>query len=87
MVFVAHNFVLSSKLISFGYPVRNPHGRTGISGRGLLGRYGPNHAADPVVTRWKRTDDGEKVFAGKLNLNTFSCKSQPKSLTSCMKPF
>lgn len=32
----------------------NPVGRTGISGRGILGRYGPNHAADPVVTRWKR---------------------------------
>lgn len=29
-------------------------GRTGVIGRGLLGRFGPNHAADPVVTRWKR---------------------------------
>jgi len=27
-------------------------GRTGICGRGLLGRWGPNHAADPVVTRY-----------------------------------
>ena len=26
-------------------------GRTGMAGRGLLGRWGPNHAADPVVTR------------------------------------
>lgn len=26
-------------------------GRTGLTGRGLLGRYGPNHAADPIVTR------------------------------------
>lgn len=25
----------------------------------MLGRYGPNHAGDPVVTRWKRTDAGE----------------------------
>ncbi|XP_061418133.1 ADP-ribose pyrophosphatase, mitochondrial [Lethenteron reissneri] len=33
---------------------RNPIGRTGIKGRGLLGRWGPNHAADPIVTRWKR---------------------------------
>lgn len=40
-----------------GYP-RNPVGRTGISGRGVLGRWGPNHAADPVVTRWKRLEDG-----------------------------
>lgn len=30
---------------------RNPIGRTGMIGRGLLGRWGPNHAADPVVTR------------------------------------
>ncbi|XP_067911371.1 ADP-ribose pyrophosphatase, mitochondrial-like isoform X1 [Heterodontus francisci] len=33
---------------------RNPCGRTGLKGRGLLGRWGPNHAADPIVTRWKR---------------------------------
>ncbi|XP_046966210.1 ADP-ribose pyrophosphatase, mitochondrial [Vanessa cardui] len=38
-----------------GYPL-NPVGRTGICGRGVLGRWGPNHAADPVVTRWKHTE-------------------------------
>ncbi|XP_073244598.1 transient receptor potential cation channel subfamily M member-like 2 isoform X3 [Porites lutea] len=37
---------------------RNPMGRTGIAGRGLLGRWGPNHAADPIVTRWKKTPEG-----------------------------
>lgn len=37
-----------------GYPL-NPVGRTGLSGRGVLGRWGPNHAADPIVTRWKRS--------------------------------
>jgi ADP-ribose pyrophosphatase len=37
---------------------RNPRGRTGLQGRGVLGRYGPNHAADPIVTRWKRDSDG-----------------------------
>jgi len=36
----------------------NPSGRTGIKGRGVLGRWGPNHAADPIVTRWKRTSEG-----------------------------
>ncbi|XP_076236007.1 ADP-ribose pyrophosphatase, mitochondrial [Calliopsis andreniformis] len=41
-----------------GYPL-NPVGRTGIVGRGLLGRWGPNHAADPIVTRWKRDATGE----------------------------
>ncbi|CAF4463446.1 unnamed protein product, partial [Rotaria magnacalcarata] len=24
------------------------------SGRGLLGRWGPNHAGDPIVTRWSK---------------------------------
>lgn len=44
-----------------GYPL-NPHGRTGITGRGLLGRWGPNHAADPIITRWKRDSEGRKVL-------------------------
>eukprot|EP00116_Pleurobrachia_bachei_P012624 sb/3472886/ len=39
----------------------NPVGRTGIKGRGLLGKWGPNHAADPVVTRWKRDEKGAPV--------------------------
>eukprot|EP00325_Prymnesiales_sp_UTEX-LB-985_P002783 CAMPEP_0174705770 /NCGR_PEP_ID=MMETSP1094-20130205/8869_1 /TAXON_ID=156173 /ORGANISM="Chrysochromulina brevifilum, Strain UTEX LB 985" /LENGTH=1050 /DNA_ID=CAMNT_0015903971 /DNA_START=465 /DNA_END=3614 /DNA_ORIENTATION=+ len=30
---------------------QNPVGRTGLKGRGLLGKWGPNHAADPIVTR------------------------------------
>ena len=30
----------------------NPYGRTGMKGRGLLGKWGPNHAADPIVTRF-----------------------------------
>ena len=29
----------------------NPRGRTGLRGRGLLGQWGPNLAADPIVTR------------------------------------
>lgn len=37
---------------------RNPIGRTGIIDRGTLGRWGPNHAADPIVTRWKRDEQG-----------------------------
>ncbi|XP_048365454.1 ADP-ribose pyrophosphatase, mitochondrial isoform X2 [Sphaerodactylus townsendi] len=40
---------------------RNPVGRTGLSGRGLLGRWGPNHAADPLITRWKRDSSGNKM--------------------------
>ena len=36
-----------------GMVPKNPVGYTGLRGRGLLGRWGPNHAADPLVTRWK----------------------------------
>lgn len=43
-----------------GYPL-NPFGRTGLRGRGLLGRWGPNHAADPIVTRWKLDAQGQQV--------------------------
>jgi ADP-ribose pyrophosphatase len=39
------------KLDEHGVP-QNPLGRTGMRGRGLLGRFGPNHAADPIVTRY-----------------------------------
>ncbi|KRT79680.1 hypothetical protein AMK59_7182, partial [Oryctes borbonicus] len=45
----------------------NPRGRTGITGRGVLGRWGPNHAADPIVTRWK-TANGKKILHSKTNL-------------------
>eukprot|EP00300_Choanocystis_sp_HF-7_P009064 c16247_g1_i4.p1 GENE.c16247_g1_i4~~c16247_g1_i4.p1 ORF type:complete len:229 (+),score=24.63 c16247_g1_i4:1-687(+) len=38
------------RLDQSGCPL-NPIGRTGMRGRGLLGKWGPNHAADPIVTR------------------------------------
>lgn len=41
---------------------RNPCGRTGIKGRGCLYYWGPNHAADPVVTTWKRDHEGNLVL-------------------------
>ena len=31
-----------------------------MSGRGLLGRWGPNHAGDPVVTRWAKDQNDHK---------------------------
>jgi ADP-ribose pyrophosphatase len=37
-----------------GLPL-NPTGRTGLTGRGLLSKYGPNFIADPIITR-KRPD-------------------------------
>ena len=39
----------------------NIRGRTGVSGRGVLGKWGPNHAADPIVTRWKHGEHGEAL--------------------------
>jgi len=54
----------------------NPRGRTGMSGRGTLWNWGPNHAADPVVTKTdekdghvymvaiKRKDTGEWAIPG-----------------------
>jgi ADP-ribose pyrophosphatase len=56
----------------------NPLGRTGKSGRGVLGAYGPNFAADPVITRIhpqsgrlqvvvvKRSDTGEWGLPGSM---------------------
>ena len=43
-----------------GVPL-NLMGRTGLAGRGCLGRFGPNHAVNPVVTRWKRSEKGAIV--------------------------
>lgn len=45
----------------------NPRGRTGITGRGRLGRFGPNHAADPIVSRFKLDANGVKVLDPKGN--------------------
>lgn len=46
---------------SEGYPL-NCGGRTGIDGRGSLGNWGPNHAADPVVARVTTKKSGERVL-------------------------
>ncbi|XP_076821164.1 transient receptor potential cation channel subfamily M member-like 2 [Clavelina lepadiformis] len=55
-------------LVVDGFP-RNPRGRTGLAGRGVLGRYGPNHSAVWAFTRWKKngqdivkTADGRRVI-------------------------
>jgi ADP-ribose pyrophosphatase len=60
------------KLDEFGVP-QNPLGRTGMRGRGLLGRFGPNHAADPIVTRWKRSDDGKVLEKEGKKVLEFVC--------------
>ena len=43
----------------------NPRGRTGLAGRGLLGKWGPNHAADPIVTRLHPTTNQLQVVVVK----------------------
>jgi len=35
-------------------------GRTGIRGKGVLQRWGPNHEIKAVITRWRRTSPGEE---------------------------
>jgi len=49
------------ELAASGMPM-NPRGRTGLRGRGLMGKFGPNHAADPIVTRSLVNDDGVLVL-------------------------
>ena len=44
-----------------GLPL-NPAGRTGFSGRGDLGRWGPNHEAFVCITRWAKNSDGKFFY-------------------------
>jgi len=44
-----------------GRPI-NPVGRTGVSGRGVLGCWGPNTAADPLFTRFKTDSDNNNIL-------------------------
>jgi ADP-ribose pyrophosphatase len=46
------------RIDALGRPL-NPAGRTGVAGRGLLGKWGPNYAADPIITRINR--HGQRV--------------------------
>lgn len=45
---------------STGRPL-NPHGRTGMCNRGVLGKWGANFAADPIVTRYNPTKPGKPL--------------------------
>lgn len=64
--------------VKHGLPL-NPMGRTGMKGRGLLGRFGPNHAADPIVTRWKRTSAGIMLDGGKKVLEFVAIQRKDNS--------
>ena len=56
-----NRMTLQSQLKNHGYVIENgypliPIGRTGIIGRGLLAQWGPNHAVDPIITRFKKNN-------------------------------
>ncbi|XP_063694894.1 ADP-ribose pyrophosphatase, mitochondrial-like isoform X2 [Bolinopsis microptera] len=56
---------------------RNPRGRTGMIGRGVLGRWGPNHTATPIITRWARDKTGAlREVEGKRVLETVAVRSR-----------
>lgn len=50
----------------------NPCGRTGIAGRGLLGNWGPNHAADPIITRYNPSTGNLEVLLIKRDNNEWA---------------
>ncbi|XP_015772187.1 PREDICTED: ADP-ribose pyrophosphatase, mitochondrial-like [Acropora digitifera] len=43
---------------------RNPMGRTGLAGRGLLGRWGPNHTVHFILTR---SEQQFQIYKGYLD--------------------
>ena len=49
------------RLDALGRPL-NPRGRTGIQGRGVLGRWGPNHKVYCLFTRFKRAANSTSVM-------------------------
>jgi len=56
------SFCGAPRLDGAGRPL-NPVGRTGMAGRGLLGRWGANHAADPIITRVNRSAGALELLA------------------------
>ena len=54
----------------YGTPL-NPRGRTGLKGRGQLNRWGPNHTAEPIVTRWARDNRDDRVMIDGLPVIQF----------------
>eukprot|EP00042_Codosiga_hollandica_P014086 m.32234 g.32234 ORF g.32234 m.32234 type:complete len:1285 (-) comp42262_c0_seq3:186-4040(-) len=73
---------------------RYPLGRTGYSGRGTLGRWGPNHCVTPIVTRWAvDTDknivkrDGKNVLEVAIISKTFQSGSDLETRTALVSGF
>ncbi|CAK0788073.1 unnamed protein product [Prorocentrum cordatum] len=53
-----------------GCPI-NPLGRTGMRGRGALQRWGPNHTADPIVTRTEPLTGRLQVMVARAGAGLF----------------
>ena len=49
----------------------NPHGRTGISGRGILGRWGPNLVAIVLVTRFNKKTKSLEILLTEREADNF----------------
>jgi ADP-ribose pyrophosphatase len=57
---------------------RNPRGKTGLRGRGRLGRWGANHAADCIVTRLNpRTGAAQALVVERVDGDAGSCVAWP----------
>ena len=60
---------------------RNPNGKTGLRGRGLLGRWGANHAADCIVTRLNpATGEPQALVVERVDGAVGSCLAWPAGM-------
>lgn len=64
----------------FAMKFRNPKGKTGLQGRGMLGCYGPNHAADAIVTRTNPDTRSHEVLLVTKNVGDTSCLAFPAGM-------
>lgn len=62
--------ILPLHMLSSSHKPINPFKRTGLLGRGVLGKFGPNHAADPIVVRYN---------------NPYQCADELFDLSTCCK--
>ncbi|XP_023240584.1 protein ced-11-like, partial [Centruroides sculpturatus] len=65
------------KLDSENLP-RNPMGRSGIRGKGILPRWGPNHYIYIIITRWQRS---KLPIAGGKGLEVIVMKNEKNQIT------
>lgn len=64
-----------AKLKNVNLP-RNPMGRTGMSGRGALPQWGPNHHIFAVITRWQEKPDVSLKIPLEFVVTWFTSKTE-----------